>query len=96
MRANVPANIKFCFPPMHGFGAMHSKLQLLKYPSHLRVVIPTGNLMPYDWGETGVMENVSISRSRQLYTFFPVLFFGFFLLSPEKLTRGNLVFDFCI
>lgn len=59
MQGNVPANIKFCFPPMHGVGAMHSKLQLLKYPSRLRVVIPTGNLMPYDWGETGVMENVS-------------------------------------
>ncbi|RFU71992.1 hypothetical protein TARUN_10271 [Trichoderma arundinaceum] len=58
MRANVPANIKFCFPPMHGFGSMHSKLQLLKFPTHLRVVIPTGNLVPYDWGETGVMENV--------------------------------------
>ncbi|PTB35286.1 hypothetical protein M441DRAFT_62912 [Trichoderma asperellum CBS 433.97] len=58
MRSNVPANIKFCFPPMHGVGAMHSKLQLLKYPNHLRVVIPTGNLMPYDWGETGVMENM--------------------------------------
>ncbi|KAM0263392.1 hypothetical protein ACHAQJ_001248 [Trichoderma viride] len=59
MRANVPANIKFCFPPMHGVGAMHSKLQLLKYPGHLRVVIPTGNLMSYDWGETGVMENAA-------------------------------------
>ncbi|PNP39472.1 hypothetical protein TGAMA5MH_08490 [Trichoderma gamsii] len=58
MQGNVPANIKFCFPPMHGVGAMHSKLQLLKYPSRLRVVIPTGNLMPYDWGETGVMENM--------------------------------------
>ncbi|KAL6887075.1 phospholipase D/nuclease [Trichoderma evansii] len=58
MRNNVPANIKFCFPPMHGVGAMHSKLQLLKYPNHLRIVIPTGNLMPYDWGETGVMENM--------------------------------------
>ncbi|KAK1236935.1 hypothetical protein MKX08_007883 [Trichoderma sp. CBMAI-0020] len=58
MQGNVPANIKFCFPPMHGVGSMHSKLQLLKYPSHLRVVIPTGNLLPYDWGETGVMENM--------------------------------------
>ncbi|PTB66590.1 phospholipase D/nuclease [Trichoderma citrinoviride] len=58
MRGNVPANIKFCFPPMHGMGAMHSKLQLLKYPNRLRVVIPTGNLVPYDWGETGVMENM--------------------------------------
>ncbi|KAK7746052.1 hypothetical protein SLS62_009577 [Diatrype stigma] len=31
---------------------------LLKYSSgYLRVVIPSGNLVPYDWGETGVMEN---------------------------------------
>jgi hypothetical protein len=37
---------------------MHSKLQLLKYPDHLRIVVPTGNLVAYDWGETGVMENV--------------------------------------
>lgn len=38
---------------------MHSKLQLLAYPSHLRVVVPSANLTKYDWGETGVMENVS-------------------------------------
>jgi hypothetical protein len=43
---------------MNGPGAMHSKLQLLKYPGYLRVVVPTANLVPYDWGETGVMENV--------------------------------------
>ncbi|PKK46236.1 hypothetical protein CI102_8820 [Trichoderma harzianum] len=58
MRGNIPSNIKFCFPPMHGPGAMHSKLQLLKFADRLRVVIPTGNLVPYDWGETGVMENM--------------------------------------
>ncbi|OAA71906.1 Tyrosyl-DNA phosphodiesterase [Akanthomyces lecanii RCEF 1005] len=58
MRDNVPKNIRFCFPPMHGAGSMHSKLQLLKYPNYLRLVIPTGNLVPYDWGETGVMENM--------------------------------------
>lgn len=38
---------------------MHSKLQLLAHPSHLRIVVPTANLVPYDWGETGIMENVS-------------------------------------
>lgn len=27
--------------------------------THLRIVIPSANLVPYDWGETGVMENVS-------------------------------------
>ncbi|KFA52919.1 hypothetical protein S40293_00945 [Stachybotrys chartarum IBT 40293] len=58
MRSNVPPGIKFCFPPMKGPGSMHSKLQVLKYPGYLRVVVPTGNLVPYDWGESGVMENM--------------------------------------
>ncbi|KAI1431601.1 tyrosyl-DNA phosphodiesterase-domain-containing protein [Xylaria sp. CBS 124048] len=59
MRANVPSDrIRFCFPPMMPTGNMHSKLQLLKFPNYLRLVIPTGNLVPYDWGETGVMENM--------------------------------------
>ncbi|KAF7540514.1 hypothetical protein G7Z17_g12193 [Cylindrodendrum hubeiense] len=59
MRSNAPPGIKFCFPAMNGPGSMHSKLQLLKYPDYLRVVVPTGNLVPYDWGETGVMENMA-------------------------------------
>lgn len=25
---------------------------------YAKVVVPTGNLVPYDWGETGTMENV--------------------------------------
>ncbi|KAK7737821.1 hypothetical protein SLS53_006441 [Cytospora paraplurivora] len=60
MRDNVPATvIRFCFPPMeHGASCMHSKLQLLKYPNYIRIVVPTGNLVAYDWGETGVMENM--------------------------------------
>ncbi|KAK2070146.1 hypothetical protein P8C59_004669 [Phyllachora maydis] len=58
MVENAPANIRFCFPPMKGAGNMHSKLQLLKYPDYLRIVVPTGNLTPYDWGETGVLENM--------------------------------------
>jgi hypothetical protein len=41
---------------------MHSKLQLLFYDQYLRVVIPSGNLTTYDWGETGVMENVRLSN----------------------------------
>lgn len=45
---------------MMDHGCMHSKLMLLKYPKYLRIVVPTGNLVPYDWGETGVMENVSL------------------------------------
>ena len=62
MRSSVPSNIKFCFPPMNGPGSMHSKLQILRYSTHIRIVIPTGNLVPYDWGETGVMENVSMKK----------------------------------
>lgn len=60
MRDNVPSDvIRFVFPPMNnGAAIMHSKLQLLKYPKYLRIAVPTGNLVPYDWGETGTMENV--------------------------------------
>ncbi|KAF4811012.1 hypothetical protein CGCTS75_v014416 [Colletotrichum tropicale] len=55
IRSNAPAGlIRFCFPPMRG-GYMHSKLQILNY---LRLVVPSGNLVPYDWGETGVLENM--------------------------------------
>ncbi|KAK1974850.1 ubiquitin interaction domain-containing protein [Colletotrichum cereale] len=57
IRANAPTDlVRFCFPPVHG-GYMHSKLQILKYEGYLRIVIPSGNLVPYDWGETGVLEN---------------------------------------
>ncbi|KAK3333282.1 tyrosyl-DNA phosphodiesterase-domain-containing protein [Cercophora scortea] len=59
MRSNVPRDrIHFCFPPMQPVGSMHSKLQLLKYDGYLRIVVPTGNMVPYDWGETGGMENM--------------------------------------
>ncbi|KAG6168960.1 hypothetical protein E4U47_004601 [Claviceps purpurea] len=58
MRSNAPQNIKFCFPRMQGFGNMHSKLQILKFSHYLRIVVPTGNLVPHDWGETGIMENM--------------------------------------
>ncbi|KAI2471708.1 phospholipase D/nuclease [Annulohypoxylon bovei var. microspora] len=60
IKANAPtgAAVKFCFPPMMSTGNMHSKLQLLKYPKYLRVVVPTGNFVPYDWGENGIIENM--------------------------------------
>ena len=51
-------NLRLCFPPMPGnVSCMHSKLMLLSHPTHLRIVVPTANLVPYDWGETGLMEN---------------------------------------
>ena len=56
--ARIP-NVRLCFPPMQGqVNCMHSKLMLLFYATHLRVVVPTANLVSFDWGEAGgVMEN---------------------------------------
>ncbi|KAL8823302.1 MAG: hypothetical protein Q9191_005980 [Dirinaria sp. TL-2023a] len=56
--AEMP-NLRLCFPPMDGgqVNCMHSKLMLLSYPCSLRIVVPSANLVPYDWGETGMMEN---------------------------------------
>lgn len=45
------------------FLQMHSKLQLLGHPTHLRVVVPSANLVASDWDETGVMENVCCPQS---------------------------------
>ncbi|KAF2236252.1 phospholipase D/nuclease [Viridothelium virens] len=51
-------HVRLCFPPMLGqVSCMHSKLMLLFHAEYLRVVVPSANLVPYDWGETGVMEN---------------------------------------
>ncbi|KAI9796827.1 MAG: hypothetical protein M1833_005970 [Piccolia ochrophora] len=53
------SNLRLCFPPMEGnVNCMHSKLQLLFHPNYLRLVVPTANLVPFDWGESGVMENM--------------------------------------
>ncbi len=44
---------------------MHSKLMLLFHSEYLRIVVPSANLVPYDWGENnGVMENVSSELPR--------------------------------
>lgn len=54
-------NVRLCFPSMDGqINCMHSKLMLLFYKEYMRVVVPTGNLRPHDWGESGgVMENTA-------------------------------------
>ena len=55
--ADIP-NLRLCFPPMPpNTSNMHSKLMLLSHPTYLRIVVPSANLVPYDWGETGHMEN---------------------------------------
>ena len=56
--ADLRKSLQLCFPPMEGqVNCMHSKLMLLFHPHKLRIVVPSANLCPYDWGETGVMEN---------------------------------------
>lgn len=50
------SNLRLCFPSMEGqISCMHSKLMLLSHPGHLRVAVPTANLVSYDWGETGIV-----------------------------------------
>ncbi|KAL5392135.1 hypothetical protein DPSP01_000656 [Paraphaeosphaeria sporulosa] len=49
---NTP-NVKLHFPPMRATTTMHSKLMLLFHETHLRIVVPTANLMQVEWGETG-------------------------------------------
>ena len=50
--------LRLCFPSMDGLiNCMHSKLMLLFHPDKLRIAIPTANLLDFDWGESGVMEN---------------------------------------
>jgi hypothetical protein len=46
-------NFKPHFPPMDGsIQNMHSKLMLLFHETHLRIVVPTANMIKFDWGET--------------------------------------------
>ena len=53
------SNLHLCFPSMEGqVNCMHSKLMLLSYPDFLRIAVPTANLVNYDWGESGDMENM--------------------------------------
>lgn len=52
------AFLRICLPPMDGvIFCMHSKLMLLFHERKLRVAIPSANLLNFDWGETGQMEN---------------------------------------
>lgn len=58
-QANYMASfLRLTFPNMSGqIWCMHSKLMLLFHPKKLRLAIPTANLLNFDWGETGQMEN---------------------------------------
>lgn len=55
---DVRKSLRLCFPSMDGLiNCMHSKLMLLFHAEKLRIAIPTANLLDFDWGESGVMEN---------------------------------------
>ena len=59
-------NVRLVTPEVSGgFGTMHSKVILLFFEAKedetkqiCRVVVPSANLVPFDWGVGGVMENV--------------------------------------
>ncbi|KAI7300554.1 phospholipase D/nuclease [Hortaea werneckii] len=56
--ASIRSFLRLVFPPMEGqTWCMHSKLMLLFHPEKLRIAVPTANLLNFDWGETGSMEN---------------------------------------
>lgn len=99
--------LKACCPPQQGqYTCMHSKLMLLFYAQSLRIVVPTANLMPYDWGETGIMENsafiIDLPRrkdgpaSEDDLTFFgkELLYFLEKMGVQENARQGVLKFDF--
>jgi len=70
---------------------MHSKLQLLAHPTHLRVVVPSANLVSHDWGESGVMENVRAHQAgcvspQRAYRGIQVVF----LIDLPRLPEGQL------
>jgi hypothetical protein len=99
--------LRLCFPSMAGLiNCMHSKLMLLFHPDKLRVAIPTANLLDFDWGESGVMENsvwlIDLPRlSSKATTVDDLTNFGKELMYfvqkqglPEDAIEGILNFDF--
>jgi hypothetical protein len=97
--------IGVCYPPM-GDGArmIHSKFILVVYENFLRLVVTSANLTPYDWGETGVLENVVFvidlprlaSDEEEMMTFFSRELLHFLTASnlPAGSLKSLLRFDF--
>lgn len=98
--------LRLCFPAMHNpINCMHSKLMLLFHPEKLRIAIPTANLLNFDWGETGQMENsvfmIDLPRLPEASETEDLTFFGkelMFFLEKQGLDHdvrsGVLNFDF--
>ncbi|KAJ3254601.1 hypothetical protein HK103_007086 [Boothiomyces macroporosus] len=51
----VSERLLYVFPPMGSYGSMHSKFMLLYFEDFIRIVIPSANLIEYDWA---VIENI--------------------------------------
>lgn len=52
MRTTCPSTVRYIFPSMAGqINCMHAKFFLLSHPTHLRICIPSANLVPYDVSE---------------------------------------------
>ncbi|KAI9826233.1 MAG: hypothetical protein M1819_007400 [Sarea resinae] len=74
--------------------------------NYLRIVVPTANLVPYDWGETGIMENTvylidlprlaESERAKRKLTFFGEELLHFLEAEglQEDVLQGVLKFDF--
>lgn len=98
--------LRLCFPSMEGLiNCMHSKLMLLFHPEKLRIAIPTANLLEFDWGESGVMENsvwlIDLPRLPKKTTANDLTDFGKELMFftekqgvPQDARDGLLTFDF--
>jgi len=98
--------LRLCFPSMEGLiNCMHSKLMLLFHPEKLRIAIPTANLLEFDWGESGVMENsvwlIDLPRLPNKITTDDLTDFGkelmFFIEKqgvPQDAREGVVNFDF--
>jgi hypothetical protein len=65
---------------------MHSKLQLLSHPTHLRVVVPSANLVPYDWGETGVSKYNRTSSTHRSQLLTPVVPYHVLQTRPKSVS----------
>eukprot|EP00842_Homolaphlyctis_polyrhiza_P001395 jgi/Hompol1/2256/HPOL_005907-RA len=58
----IDSNLLYVFPPMPNpkqYGSMHIKFMLLFYKEFVRVVIPSANLVSYDWT---LQENIVYSQ----------------------------------
>ena len=45
----ISRNLKYVFPPLKGFGCMHTKLIILWHDEFIRIAIPSANLLDFDW-----------------------------------------------